>query len=310
MPAPVPRERPRYHPGSLRRPRQTRTAPAADPTTRGLGWLQQLAAVVAPSTVATALLGYFGYLATRARFQYFGVYLDLVDLSTHDLLLYGSEVVYVPVTLTALALLVAVGARLAGQRLLDAEWWTGLAGWVTAAGLLAGVLLLVRGVVGILAPDRYQPQLPVMTPLSLSLGALFLRQSLGSRLAARWLQPWDQRLVAAGRIATAVLLVAGLFWIANGFAARYGLGRALDDAAGLPSRPELVLDTKEPLDAPPGVTRTPIAAGPFKYRYEGLRLLVESGGRLFLVPAYWTPGTSRTLVVDFTPDVRIQLVPH
>ena len=308
MPAP-PRDRPRYRPPSLRRPRQTHTAPADAPT-GGLARLQQLASIVAPTTFASVLLGYFGYVATRARFQYFGVYLDLVNLSAHDLLLYGSEVVYVPITLTALAVLVAAGARLAGQRLLGGEWWTGLSAWVTAAGLLVGVLLLVRAVGGILAPDRYQPHLPVLTPLSLRLGALLLRHSLGSQLATRWQQPWNPRLVAAGRIATAALLVAGLFWIANGFAALYGVGRALDDVAGLPGRPELVLDTKEPLDAPPGVTQTPITAGPFKYRYEGLRLLVESGGRLFLVPANWKQGTSRTLVVDFTPDVRIQLVPQ
>lgn len=309
MPA-RPRDRRRYRSTSLRRHRQrTRTAPG-DNAIGSLGWLQQLATVVAPSTLATALLGYFGYVATRARFQFFGVYLDLVNLSAHDLLLYGSEVVYVPVTLTALAVLVATAARLASQRLLGGEWWTGLAGWVTAAGLLVGVLLLVRAVVGILAPDRYQPHFPVVTPLSMSLGALVLRYSLASQLAERWQQPGNPRLVAAGRIATAALLIAGLFWIANGFAALYGVGRAMDDVDGLPGRPELVLDTTEPLDAPPGVTQTPITAGPYKFRYEGLRLLVESDGRLFLVPAHWKRGTSRTLVVDYSSDIRIQLVPH
>jgi hypothetical protein len=50
-------------------------------------WLQRLsqfASIAAPSSVAAALLFYFGYVATYARYLYFGVDLTALDLSTTD----------------------------------------------------------------------------------------------------------------------------------------------------------------------------------------------------------------------------------
>jgi hypothetical protein len=113
--------------------------------------------------------------------------------------------------------------------------------------------------------------------------------------------------------ATAGLVVAGLFYAANSFAAAYGAGRGYDDAIRLPRQPEIVIDTRERLiDLPPGVVESALPAGKettFHYRYAGLRLLLESGERLFLVPGNWT-AQSRTLVVPYDSDIRIQLIPR
>lgn len=167
-------------------------------------------------------------------------------------------------------------------------------------------------------PDAYLDQRPTVTPLALSLGAVMTRYGaarLGTLFLERRREPLRMSsagLVLAGRVATAVLLVAGLFWMANGFAALYGKGRAEDDVRALPRRPEVVLDTTDPLDFPAGVTETqlPADAGDFRYRYRGLRLLVESGGRLFLVPAVWDQDLSRAVVVEYGESVRLQLIPQ
>jgi hypothetical protein len=67
-------------------------------------------------------------------------------------------------------------------------------------------------------------------------------------------------------------------------------------------RPEVILDTGQRLiDLPPFVRETPLPTqegDQFRSRYRGLRLLIQAGGRLFLVPERWTDqgghGSSRT----------------
>jgi hypothetical protein len=110
------------------------------------------------------------------------------------------------------------------------------------------------------------------------------------------------------------LAVAGLFWAANEFAWAYGAGRAYDDARKLTERPSVILETRHALTDPPiGIHETALgsdgtAQDAFGYRYDGMRLLLASGGRLFLVPERWTK-ESRTMVVAYDGDVRVQLVP-
>jgi hypothetical protein len=296
----------------------TDTEPQEEPS-RTPGLVAQLttySSVIAPTSVITTLLFYFGYLATRARFEYFGVYLDLVNLSTPDLLLYGSEVVFVPVMLVAFTVLIAVALRLAGQWLVSDPRRDALSGWITLTVLLVAILLLLRALVGVLVPSVSRTESSGVTPLSLMLGALLLRYSasLWQTLAARrprppWTPPREG--VNVGRYALLALMVAGLFWTAGSFASNYGTGRALDDAEGLPNRPAVILDSHDPVDGPPqGVLHTVLPGNEkFRHRYTGLRLLVESDKRLFLVPTPWSSRTSRTLVIENSAEIRLQLVP-
>lgn len=272
--------------------------------------------VIAPTTFITALLFYFGYLATRARFAYFGVYLDLVNLSTPDLLLYGSDVVFVPVMLVAFTVLAAAGLRLAGQWLVSEARRDTVSGWIILVVILIAVLLLLRSLVGIFVPSVSETEFPGVTPLSMTVGALLLRYSasLWHTLASRrptplWTPP--RETVDIGRYALLSLVFAGLFWTAGSFAFVYGNGRAVDDAEGLSSRPAVILDTQEPIvDPPAGVPHLVlVGAGKFRHRYTGLRLLVESDHRIFLAPVPWSSQTSRILMIENSSDIRLQLVP-
>src|SRR4051794_26460224 len=59
-----------------------------------LDQLSAVAGVVAPTTVLTALLYYYGYVATYARFAYFGVDLATLRLPTQELVLRSVAVLY------------------------------------------------------------------------------------------------------------------------------------------------------------------------------------------------------------------------
>jgi hypothetical protein len=77
-------------------------------------------------------------------------------------------------------------------------------------------------------------------------------------------------------------------------------------------RPQVTLDTTERLfvigQDPLGVReeRLPVEAGQkFRYRYTGLRLLVEAGGRMFLLPTKWNDAAGYTLIERVDDDVRV-----
>jgi heme/copper-type cytochrome/quinol oxidase subunit 2 len=195
------------------------------------------------------------------------------------------------------------------------------------AGLtaLAAFLLVARAVIGLLVPAVARREIPSTTALALAVGPLLIvygtwiavrvmrRRNTDERFTTWYGSEVTRRLRRLALAATAGLVIGGLFYSANSFAAAYGAGRGYDDAIRLPRLPEIVIDTKERLiGIPPGVIESALPAGKnnsFHYRYAGLRLLLESWERLFLVPGNWT-AQSRTLVVPYDSDIRIQLVPR
>jgi hypothetical protein len=48
------------------------------------------------------------------------------------------------------------------------------------------------------------------------------------------------------------------------------------------------------------------AEGAYPYRYHGLKLVLESGGQLFLLPAQWVDGTGTAMVVPRTDAIRLE----
>jgi hypothetical protein len=271
------------------------------------------------------LLFYFGYVGTRARYEYFGVDLTMVDLSTQELVLAGLEIAYVAALAVCVVVLVVVSAH-------AAVWWLLISGRHGAAWVVAGLtavvalLLLGRAVLGVVIPAvAAADNPPGETRLLLGLAPAVLAYSawLASHLIhehnghvstfTRWVATPTVRLLRRVGVATVLaIFVVGLFAATQSLAAAFGTGRAYDNALHLGDRPEVILDVRERLQGlPAGVTETRLdvtGKEGFRYRYHGLRLLVESGGRLFLVPTPWTR-TGRTIIVPFDSEVRIQLVP-
>jgi hypothetical protein len=290
--------------------------------------LRGLVNVLGPTTLLTALLAYFGYVGTRARFEYFGVYLTMVDLSTPDLLLLGLEVIYVPALVISLGILVVGGAHAVVSWLLTSK--ARELAW-SAAGLIAvvGLLLIGRAVVGILVPGVVETEMPPgRTPLALALGPILVGYSIWIAVRIRiaresesaepgtfthwYTTPAVRILRQAGVVSVLGIFIVGLFWASNSFALAFGAGRAYQDALVLRKKPEVIIEVRERLqDVPPGVTEINLGGASdedFRYRYRNLRLLIESGDRLFLVPAHWTRA-GRTIIVSYDSNVRIQLIP-
>jgi hypothetical protein len=73
-------------------------------------WVSIGVNVLAPVTVVTALLFYFGYASTHAEYEYFGVEVNTVGLSTQDYIMHSPQALLVPglvLTLTPLVLIAA-----------------------------------------------------------------------------------------------------------------------------------------------------------------------------------------------------------
>lgn len=60
-----------------------------------------------------------------------------------------------------------------------------------------------------------------------------------------------------------------------------------------------------------GVTETPLAGedAAYRYRYDGLRLLIRSGGNFFMLPTQWTRQDGVAIVLRDDPSVRLELRP-
>jgi hypothetical protein len=280
--------------------------------------LQVVTAIIAPTTLLTALLFYFGWLRTNSLFRHFGVEATALGFTTQDYLLRSGEALYAPLG----TLLVAALAGLWVHGLVSAWLASGdRHEWLrpAAAGLgIAGLALFAVGVAAILLPRLFQPE-SLVPPLCLGLGAV-----LGAY--GRWLWQRDLELKdsshGGGRpgwaglvnlVLVVLLVVLSLFWATTNYAQGYGRGRAAVFARNLAARPGVVVYSAERLFlGGPGVVETTLPAAEhasYRYRYGGLRLLTESRGRLFLLPEEWTPADGSAIVLAVDDKVRVEFVP-
>ena len=105
------------------------------PIEPGLGfekWMGFLSSFVAPLTLVTALLFYFGYVSTREFFRYFGVDVDIIGLSSQEFVMRSPGALFIPVmVLTLLAagmLRKEPGGRVSREGLLGLAYLVGAAG--------------------------------------------------------------------------------------------------------------------------------------------------------------------------------------
>ncbi|WP_194793226.1 hypothetical protein [Raineyella fluvialis] len=268
---------------------------------------------VAPLTLITSLLFYFGYVSSREYFRYFGVDVDLLGLSPREFVMRSPGALFVPVMiLLLLAAALSMAHRLLRRRLRSAAA-PRQHRVVTVIGVAGAILLLAGLTLAFLFPVLGTwPFYPFVTPLVLAVGA-----GLAAYAAA------IARTLSGARegrtlvVLLVLVLVAGTFWTAATVAQWWGLGQARALAADFSTLPAVVLDTQERLS--PGNNAISLQQLPvddpaqggsatttkYHYRYFGLRLLVYGGGRLYLVPDNWSPDAS-TIVVPYDDSVRLR----
>jgi hypothetical protein len=82
----------------------------ADQRSQAERWVSFVTGIVTPLTLITALLFYSGYVSARSQYEYFGIDVDTIGLSTQDYVMRHPQPLLVP--LLVLSLLAVAGLLL------------------------------------------------------------------------------------------------------------------------------------------------------------------------------------------------------
>jgi hypothetical protein len=260
--------------------------------------------IAAPTTLATALVFWLGFELVDARSGYFELGVGTLGLSTTDYLVRGAEAGIVPLFVLFAAVLVGVGVHAAVTGAMARAAWP----WLRPVALVAlaiGAVAFVVGFVGLFTPlpaplDWYllRPTLLVVGPLVAVEGLRLLHAATAAR-ASR-----------TAAVAVCGIVVLGTFWAVSIYADALGRGRAIDLGNNVVNRlPAVRVYSERSLGIDPDVAvgeRLPDAAARYSYRYAGLRLLVRSDGKYFLIPERWTRASGRVIVLRDTADIRVE----
>lgn len=260
--------------------------------------------VVAPTTLATGLLFYFGFSHAYWFFDYFGVNSTLLGLTTGDYLMRGVDGLFVPLIVVAIgAAAVVWGHRLLRQRV-GLRGPTG--GWLVAVAAV-GVLLCANGLSRILVRTPLNSRLAV-APLSLTAGVALLTWTV-RRLTLGEAQAGAEITGTLEYLAIYVLVGLSLFWATNDYAAAVGRARAAQFVRELPSYPETIVYSRQALNlsgVPAVRCRDPDAA--YGFRYDDLALVLQSNDHYVLLPKTWSRSSGVAVVLPRTDDVRLEFL--
>ncbi|QKJ18029.1 hypothetical protein [Microbacterium hominis] len=296
--------------GSRRRPAHP---PEAESNAQLMKALRGVASVVAPITLITALMFYFGVQHAYWYFHYFGINYTVMGLTTQDYLVRSADGLFVPILGITLLLLLGFWTLriLAGRLTAERRRAVQRVGAVVA--LVLGVIAFGVAVRGILRPETFD-QMKAVPGLCLAGGALLL--ALASNL--HWRLRSASGATLPGWIAVAewgalfVVVGIGLFWSVTNYAGVVGETRAYRTVIEAPEEPHAIVYSKEKLSIPAAAAseRTCVAAAEggaaYMYRYEGLRLVIATDSAYFLLPAGWPTGGA--IVLPRSDPVRVEFV--
>jgi hypothetical protein len=279
------------------------TEPAGVPSegeqrlSRVLKALTQITSYVA---FTTALLYYFGWRRSEAQARAFGADASVFGMSSEDYVLRSIDVVLIPLLILLLAGLAAVWlhGRLSSSR------YVGLAvralGFSWLIGVVGAVLLLV------VAPDAGNLSLPFW---------------FAGGLLGTWYAMSLHRTVSGVREPTslpvlvilATLAAASMFWMTERVARVVGDARAEQIKADVRGTLEEVgvYSAKRLQLQADGVQETALtdADAAYRFRYDHLFLLQESGDKFFLLTGDWSPGKGQLVVLPDDGSVRLVFGP-
>ncbi|WP_447008439.1 hypothetical protein ACRAKI_17270 [Saccharothrix isguenensis] len=271
--------------------------------------LKVVGSVLANATLLTALVFHFGFLYTQVFFAHFGVHYTLLGESTDIILVRGADGIYIPLAvISASALIVMCVIAYLRARLAESTWLAILR-VCTPIAAVTGIVLVGIAVVIALDPRPFQDYagLPGM---SFSAGILLLifswrrvMEGAPDRATGTTVAEW---------VITFVLVSIGLFWAVSDYSSSVGVRRAAETEAAIPSMPHVLLFSAKSLNfAANGVAevecRRPESA--YRYRYDGLKLLLQSGDQYVLVPGAWTQSDGTAIVLPRSDQVRLEFTP-
>jgi hypothetical protein len=268
--------------------------------------------IVAPTSLLTGLLFYFGRSRAAGYYRYFHVNSTVLDLSTNDYLFSGVDGLFVPIAVACLLALVVLWAnRLLLTRVPPAARRRTVRVLAPASGL-AGAVLVALAFADLLTEGGVFGTNSATGGLFLAVGVIMLVYAVRLvRLSPRGAAPAGRRpATGLAEWGAAFLLVSiGLFWAAQAYAFGVGTGGAIQLHRALPAVPEAVLYSQQSLSLEvPGVTEVrcsdPDAA--YRFRYDGLRLVRQAGNQYLLLPATWDRTTGTAVLIPRSSTIRLE----
>jgi len=278
--------------------------------------LSTISAFGPPVAVATALLVYFGWARSDAQARAMGLDVSLFGYTVQDYVLRSISSLFLPLVLLSVVTIawLAADTWLAGHAVAGRHRF--LLRGVARGAIYVGVLVAGVGlVVSMIQPAVGALVLPYVMAAGVLLAAwgVQLRRLGAAQTAARGPQSGlsamrtHHKTLESALVFSLVTLL--LFWGTADFAQAVGRGLAVQVqqnvrylpratiysatrlAVGAPNVSEQVLGTKtEPL-----------------FKYQGLRLLVLSGGRFFFLEDGWTLQHGTVVILPDNDSIRVEL---
>ncbi|WP_235036146.1 hypothetical protein [Arthrobacter sp. 18067] len=275
--------------------------------TRWQRTLEVLSVIGPPLTVATALLVYFGWARTDAQAKAMGLDVSLFGYTVQDFILRSIQSLFQPLAWLVVIGLLWLMLDRAVSRLLEA-------GRHRKPVRLTATIVMFLGfayaAVMWLAISARPGQIVLYAPFLIAGGLVVGAWGLSVRRRA--VEPSGRALRitprALERSLVFVLVTLLLFWGTSDYAQALGRGAALDYQERSSLLPTAVVYSKERLAVTAPNVREESAgseAAPL-YRYTGLRLLVVSGGRIFLLNDGWSLARGRVVVLPDDGSVRVE----
>ncbi|MGY1698005.1 hypothetical protein ACI780_24190 [Geodermatophilus sp. SYSU D00814] len=282
------------------------------------GTFEHVVALLAPGTLLGALMYYFGWARTHAFYGYFGIDADSLGFSATDYILRSATALWPPLVAAALIFLVAqCGLVLWGRYVTGKSWAGRLRFAVILPMYICAIVLMVIAGYKILfssSPLIFTTPLYLAGGFALAAYARGLARPLDDRLGrAQSTVSRDARAeVMSSRVLWATVALA-LFWAAALFADNLGrdVARHLESTQ-FAATPDIMMYSKDKIHFNgDGVQEEDLGStySPYRFRYEGLKLLVRGGGKFVIIPYSWRTENAFAVIVPDDKDVRIVFSP-
>lgn len=270
-----------------------------------------MGAVVANTTLLTSLLYFFGLVATQVFFAHFRVHYTLLSQTTDEILARGADGLFMPLAAVAFAVLAAAFLVRYLRTRMSAKAWAAFLRVCTPISAVVGLVLL-----GVTVPITVNPEpfraYPGLPGLGFAIGVVLLafawrRWSAGTGRGRR-----GGGVGVVESVAAFLLVSIGLFWAVGDYSGAVGTRRGFEVEARIPAMAGVVVYSKENLSLAGGGVRQVVCEQPdaaYKYRYDGLKLLLQSGGQYVFLPATWRSTAGTAFVVPRTESLRLEFGP-
>ncbi|MCI3935151.1 hypothetical protein [Streptomyces sp. AN091965] len=279
------------------------TPPATPPDADTGGHLEYANSLLGAGSFVVALMLYAGYLYVDAFYSYFHLGTFAVGFDSLEFALRSLRLVTLPV-FAALAVLVLIPYTPELMALLGVEQRQVRA--VREYGHTLARLhpfLIVAGAV-LMALWPLLGGLNWIAPLCVAVGLLLGQTSAATARSPRRRRAWERAVS---------LVVAGVFlmWVVALAAGDLGRRDARRTSHRLVNRVAVVVLSTERLSLTgPDVVAEDLGKGlRYRYRYSGLRLLVERDHRYYVLPLGWREDRDATFVIEDDDTVRVELRP-